>query len=651
MSRPRAIGLLLVLVTLVAYLPVLRDGFLNLDDPDYVSQNLMVQRGVTWPGIKWAFTAWHASNWHPLTWLSHMADCELFRLNPAGHHLVNALFHAANAGLLFLLWLRLTNALWPGAVIAALFAWHPLHVESVAWVSERKDVLSTFFALLALLSYVRHAKNADADAAPAAFRPSRAYWLALVFFALSLMAKPMLVTLPFVMLLLDYWPLQRPRPILKLLIEKWPFLLLTLASCAVTVLAQRAEAIAPLAKFSLSLRLENVVTAYAGYLLKAAWPAQLAVFYPMPKQIPWPSVAAAAVLLLGISAFVWLSARRWPYLLVGWLWYLGTLVPVIGLVQVGDQSLADRYTYFPLIGIFFAVTFAANDCANHFQFSKKNFAVAAGLLLAACLFLTENQLRYWRDNETLFTHALAVTQDNAPAHLNLGAAFQEQNRLAEALAQYREVLRLAPSRHETYNNIGRILNDEGLPAEALNYCQTAVALDPKSPLSHNGLGIVLAELRRFDEAMREFSKAARLDANYSPPHFQMGRTLLKLGRDAEAVAQFREALRIDPDNFQMLIYVARVLAADENPQARNGPDALALAQRAAQLAGDPQPVVLDTLAMACAEAGRFDEAAQAAQQAVNLALASGANDDAADMRQRLALYQKHQPWRKSFQTP
>ena len=650
MSRPRVIGLLLVLFTMLAYLPVLRDGFVNLDDNDYVTENQMVQSGLTWPGIKWAFTGWHASNWHPLTWLSHMADCELFRLNPAGHHLVNVLWHAANAGLLFILWRRLTDAFWPSAMIAALFAWHPLHVESVAWISERKDVLSTFFALLALLSYIRHAKSASGHASSLVTRhASHFYWLALIFFAFSLMSKPMLVTLPFVMLLLDYWPLQRPRPVWRLVVEKWPFFLFTVISCGVTVLAQRTEAMATLVKFPLSLRLENAVTAYADYLLKTAWPVHLAVFYPLPKQISWLAVAVAATVLLAISAVVWTAARRRPYLAVGWLWYLGTLVPVIGLVQVGDQALADRYAYFPLIGIFLAVTLAARDCARHFRLSNNLLGVFAGLVLAGCLALTEQQLRYWRDSETLFTHALAVTKDNVPAHLNLGAAFQEQNRPAQALAEYREVLRLDPSRHEVYNNIGRILNDQGRPAEALDYCRTAVALHPKSPLSHNGLGLVLEELGRWDEALSQFAEAARLDAGYSSPHFQAGKILLKLGRGAEALSQFREALRIEPDNFPMLIYVARVLASAENPQARNGTEALALAQRAVHLAGTPQPVVLDTLAMAWAETGRFDEATQAAEQAINLALANGAKDDAADMRQRLELYQKHQPARKSSQ--
>jgi len=645
MSRPRVIGLLLALATLLAYLPATQDRFINCDDDVYITQNLVVQRGLTWAGVKWAFTTWHASNWHPLTWLSHMADCELFHLNPGGHHFVNVLFHAANATLLFALLFSLTDALWPAAFIAALFAWHPLHVESVAWVSERKDVLSTFFALLSLLSYVRFArKKHRAD-----FR------LAVFFFALGLMSKPMLVTLPFVMLLLDYWPLQRirdcasrARDMRHCLLEKWPLFLLAAASSIITFLAQRNEAVASLAKVPLTLRLENATLAYACYLWKTIWPVHLAVFYPLPKQITWSLPAAAAAVLMLISAAAWRERRRSPWLLVGWLWFLGTLVPVIGLVQVGDQAMADRYGYFPLIGIFIAVTFSIVQWMNGARFLKIAAATTAVLILSACLVLTEIELRHWRDSETLFSHAVAVTRDNAPVHLNLGAALEEQNRPEEALVEYQKALQLDPRRHEIYNNIGKLLNDGGKPDAALNYCLEAVRLDSKSPLSRNNLGIVLMKLGRFDEAMGQFSAAGQLDADYAPPRFLMGKILLKQGHDAEAMPHFHEALRIEPDNLQMLIYVARVLAADENPEIRNGVEALDLATRANQLSGKAQPMALDTLAMALAETGRFNEAAQTEREALNLARTAGREDDDAIMQQRLELYQKRQPWRESF---
>jgi tetratricopeptide (TPR) repeat protein len=686
MPRPRAIGLLLALATLLAYLPATHDRFINYDDDNYITQNQVVQRGLTWAGVKWAFTTWHASNWHPLTWLSHMTDYELFHLNPGGHHFVNVLFHAANATLLFLLLLNLTDALWPSAVIAALFAWHPLHVESVAWVSERKDVLSTFFALLALLAYVRYAQCATSarDPAPArsrfTFHVSRFYWLALACFTLGLMSKPMPVTLPFVMLLLDYWPLGRiadcghrlsspardlselriavskntPVPaaqgstLNRVLLEKWPFFLLAALSSTVTFLAQRNEAVASLAKVPLTLRFENAILAYAGYLSKTIWPVHLAVFYPLSRHIAWSLTATAAAVLILISAAAWLERRRSPWLLVGWLWFLGTLVPVIGLVQVGDQAMADRYGYFPLIGIFIAITFTVAKWTNRPRFPKIACAIAVVLILSACLVLTEKQLRYWQDSESLFAHALAVTKDNALAHLNLGAALDEQNKPEEALIEYQKALQLDPRRHEMYNNIGKLLNDRGKPEAALNYCRESARLNPKSPFSHNNLGLILMGLGRFDEAMGQFSEAAQLDANYAPPRFQMGRILLKQGHDAEAMPHFHDALRIEPDNFQMLIYIARVLAADENQQIRNGAEALVLATQASHLAGKAQSVAMDTLAMAYAETGRFDQAVQTGQEAVNLARAAGQKDDAAIMQQRLELYQKRQPWRESF---
>jgi tetratricopeptide (TPR) repeat protein len=374
----------------------------------------------------------------------------------------------------------------------------------------------------------------------------------------------------------------------------------------------------------------------------------LAVFYPLSKHMAWSLTATAAAFLMLISAAAWLERGRSPWLPVGWLWFLGTLVPVIGLVQVGDQAMADRYGYFPLIGIFIAVTFTIAERTNGLRFLKIVCAITGVLILFACLVLTENQLRYWHDSKSLFSHAIAVTKNNALAHLNLGAALEEQNKPEEALIEYQKALELDPHRHEIYNNIGKLLNDGGKPEAALNYCRTAVQLDSKSSFSHDNLGIVLMELGHFDEAMSQFSEAAQLDANYAPPRFQMGRILLKQGHDAEAMPHFHEALRIEPDNLQMLIYIARVLAADENPQICNGAEALVLATKANQLAGKAQPVALDTLAMAYAETGRFDEAVQTGQEAVNLARATGQKDDAAIMQQRLELYQRHQPWRQSF---
>jgi tetratricopeptide (TPR) repeat protein len=663
-------GLLLALITLLAYLPAARDGFVNYDDQDYVTENSVVQKGLTWTGIKWAFTTGHACNWHPLTWLSHMADCELFGLNPGAHHFVNVLFHTVNAVLLLLLLFRMTGALWPSAFIAALFAWHPLHVESVAWISERKDVLSTFFALLTLLAYTRYAQKKSSVER----RASRAdttvpaldsrlwtfdYTLALFFFALGLMSKPMLVTLPFVMLLLDYWPLKRVTSdqwqvskVMRLALEKWPFFLLAIVSCVVTFLVQSqrsGEAVASLELVPLHYRFCNALTSYGLYLLKMVWPVGLAVFYPLPGHLTWLLMAAtaSAVVLVIISSFVWRAGRAHAYLPVGWLWFLGTLVPVIGLVQVGAAALADRYTYIPSIGVFIAVTFGICGLADRFQFPKKAIATAAVLILAICLMLTENQLRYWHDSETLFAHALAVTKNNHVAHVNLGVALEQKGKLNEALAEYRAAEQLAPELYHIHNNLGNLLDNLGHPKEALIEYRWAVLLNPGLPSLHNGAGMVLVELKRYDEALSQFKEAARLDPTYPWAHFEIGKLRLKQGRDAEAIDEFRAALRIDPNNFQILAYTAHVLATDENPQIRDGRTALVLAVKAKVLTGEAQPYVLDALGMACAETGDFTNALEVTQRALDLATAAKMKK-LEPLQQRLELYKNHQPWRESF---
>jgi tetratricopeptide (TPR) repeat protein len=638
-AHPRLMGLLLALVTLLVYLPVTRDGFVVFDDSTYVTENQVVQNGLTWAGIQWAFTTGHGGNWHPLTWLSHMTDCELFGLNAGAHHSVNALFHAANAVLLLLLLFRLTVELWPATFIAALFAWHPLHVESVAWISERKDVLSTCFALLSLLAYARFAQKQPrvegrgSRATPALdSRPwTLDYALALVFFALGLMAKPMLVTLPFVMLLLDYWPLRRisdfgfqisnsggkPSTLLRLTLEKWPFFLLTAVSCVVTYLAQsHGEAVMTLQQFPLNLRAANALISYEQYLVKMIWPWPLAVFYPLPNHLSWiRAMAATAAAVLGVlSWLVWRTRRPCPYLLAGWLWFLGTLVPVIGLVQVGGAAMADRYSYFPLVGLFIAVAFGARDLAGRFQLPKIAAATAAAAVLAACLVLTENQLRYWHDSKSLFAHAIAVTSDNVNAYIDYGVALeQEEGLYAKALVQYREAARLDPDNAMARFNIGNLLDKMGKPEEALPELFKAVQLDPKPAHAHNVLGGVL----------------------------------LKQGRDAEAIEEFRKALRIEPDNFQTLAYTAHVLASEENPEVRDGKAALVLALKANILTGGSQPLVLDVLGMAFAEAGRFDEAQQSVRQAIDLATAAKMKK-LEPLQQRLELYKNHQPWRESF---
>ena len=671
MFRPRSIGLLLALATLLVYLPATSYQFINLDDQAYVTDNHMVQNGLTWAGVKWAFCGAHVSNWHPLTWISHMIDCDLFRLNPAGPHLVNILFHALNAALLFALLFRLTGkraeisvgpdkTLWPCAFIAALFAWHPLHVESVAWISERKDVLSTFFTLLTLLSYTRyaqkHAGTGSQESGIFTGRPDRNYFFALFFFVLALLSKPMPVTLPLVMLLLDYWPLKRfqdgqpPTFKLKLLTvwEKWPFFLLSAASCIVTVMAQR-KTVSSLTIVPVDFRLENALTAYAGYLWKMIWPVHLTIFYPLHSPIALPLVAEALVILAGISWITWLERKRSPWLMVGWLWFLVTLVPVIGLVQVGAQAMADRYSYFPLVGIFLAVTFSVLALAGRFSFLKTWLSLAGVLILGACLVLTEKQLSYWKDSESLFARATVVAESDL-AHLCLANALLDQNRTSEAMNEFIRALKLNPESDVAYDNIAKLLNDQGKTDLAIRYCQEAVRRKPKSASAHINFGIMLTKLRRFDEATNEFLTATQLNASDPHPQLLMGQLLLQQGRGVEAMSYLSAALQIDPNDGQMLIFVASVLASNENPQVRNGAEALRLAERAVQLTRQQQPAALDVLAMSYAETGKFGEAVLVEQQAIKLAEASGQEDGLELLQKRLKKYEAQQPWRESFKS-
>ena len=667
--RTAFVCLLLAAVTSVVYWQVSGFEFTNFDEFQMVLSNPFVLGGLTLNGLSWALTTSWFEYWHPLTWLSHMLDCELFGLSPGWHHLVSLGFHVANTLLLFAVLQRMTGALWRSAMVAALFALHPLHVESVAWVAERKDVLSTFFALLTLLAYARYAQHVTSDmcqvtrtnsaSSPVTRHPSRFYWLALLFFALGLMSKPMLVTLPFVMLLLDYWPLHRlssgtgrPATALHLAWEKWPFFLLTIVSCVVTFLVQSqrsGDAVASLELVPLHYRFCNALVSYGLYLLKMVWPVGLAVFYPLPGHLTWILMAAitSAVILVIISSFVWQAGRAHAYLPVGWLWFLGTLVPVIGLVQVGGAALADRYTYIPSIGVFIAVTFGLCDLADRFQFPKKAIATTAVLILATSLILTENQLRYWHDSETLFAHALAVTKNNHVAHVNLGVALEQKGKLNEALAEYRAAEQLAPELYHIHNNLGNLLDNLGHPNEALIEYRWAVLLNPSLPSLHNGEGMILAELGRFDEGLCQFKEASRLDPTYPWAHLEIGKLRLKQGRDAEAIDELRAALRIDPDNFQILAYTAHVLAADENPQIRDGRTALVLAIKAKLLTGETQPYVLDALGMACAETGDFTNALEETQKAFDLAIAAKMKK-LEPLQQRLELYKNHQPWRESF---
>lgn len=601
----------LVVATLGAYWPVFHCGFISFDDPDYVTNNFMVQLGISLKGLAWAFSTQHAANWHPLTWLSHMLDCQLFGLNPAGHHAINLLLHIANSLLVLLLLKRITGALWRSAFVAALFALHPLHVESVAWISERKDVLSTFFGLLAIWAYSSYVKaankkqNAESGIRQAAsrfmFHASCYYMLSLLLFACSLMSKPMLVTLPFVLLLLDYWPLRRWQVVsgkwrvtgqdseaqrsmfdvrgstfARLLFEKLPFLALSLTSSVVTVLAQHGwGALSQPTATLMGSRFANASVSYVRYIGKVLWPHDLAVWYPPVSWEYW-QVSGAVLIILTVTLFGLLAAHRRPYLIVGWLWFVGTLVPVIGIIQVGSQSMADRYAYVPSLGFFVIL------CWGLGEFGRLRHAVrlvlvltGAGALLAL-VWLSQRQVRYWHDSITLFQHTLVVTKHNELAHDRLGESLLQQRRLGEAKAHWYSALKLAPRLAEAHYGLGLALQAEGQPAET--------------------------------------------------------------------IAHWRTALQLKPEWFALMNNFAWLLATCPDAVCRNPAEAVRLAEQASA-AAQRNFNFFDTLGAAYAAAGRFPDAVAAAQQAVVLAEAAGQTNVAARFRSRLELYQNQKPYR------
>jgi tetratricopeptide (TPR) repeat protein len=547
---------LLVLVTVALYWPATGGGFVY-DDGDYVLNNPHVTSGVTWENIRWALGSGYAANWHPVTWLSHMMDCQMFGLNPFGHHLTSILLHALNTLLVFLFLRGLTGSLWRSFMVAALFGWHPLHVESVAWVAERKDVLSAFFGLLALIFYARYAGRAEAGnqkpeagIRPFGFRLPADYWFSLLFFALGLMSKPMLVTWPFVLLLLDYWPLARfnPGQLRRLVQEKIPFFALSAAASVVTFVVQKqGGAMESVAAIPVGIRAGNALLSYCGYLGKLFWPVDLAAFYPFPTQLLIWKVLLAGGLLLGISALLFAQRRRRPFLLMGWLWFCGTLVPVIGLVQVGDQAMADRYSYLPSLGIFILVVWGACELTRHWRFQKAALSVAAALVLIPCLAATWKQIGCWHDGETLFRHALAVTKDNFIAHYNLGVALNDKGQEDEAIKQFQESLRLNPNDVEAHNNLGVALDKKGEVDAAISQYQQALRLRPDYAQAHNNLGLMLGKKGRTTEAISQYREALRLKPDFAEAHCNLGNVLYKQGQTAEAIGQFQEAIRLKPD--------------------------------------------------------------------------------------------------------
>jgi tetratricopeptide (TPR) repeat protein len=547
---------LLALLVLSVYWQVGGYSFINYDDNIYVYENSVVKKGLSQHGIAWAFTTFHAANWHPITWISHMADVSIFGLEAGWHHRVNVLFHIWNTVILFLVFMRMTGALWQSAFVAALFGVHPLHVESVAWVAERKDVLSTLFWLLTMGAYLRYVRLPSV----------RRYFPVAVLFALGLMCKPMLVTLPFVLLLLDYWPLRRMGEtdstgavsaslLLRLVREKLPLFVLSVASCVITYFAQlQGGGIGPHEDFPAGIRISNAIVSYAAYLKNTFWPVALSVFYPHPgtiqASIPVWRIAGSALLIGSISLFALRQGRRRPYLAVGWLWYLGTLFPVIGLVQAGGQALADRYSYVPLIGVFVMVAYGIPVVLEGWRYRRPTLMISGGAILFVLSVTAWNQAGYWRDNLTLYTRALNATENNWLAWMNLGSTYEALGKYPSALEAYREVVRIRPRYPRAWANLSVGYRNLGRYPEATEALGKALAINPEYARGWNILGDTYSQLGQHEAAAEAYRTAVRKNPEYADAWNNLAIARGKLGHYSLAIDALRMALRISPEDVE-----------------------------------------------------------------------------------------------------
>jgi protein O-mannosyl-transferase len=565
-SKPFGVGkileiatcIFLVISTFAVYGQVQDHDFLNLDDPVYVSHNSMVQAEFTLESVVWAFTTSLDGNWFPVTWLSHILDYQLYGLNPQGHHLTNLFFHIVNALLLFLVLSRMTGALWQSGFVAAMFALHPVNAESVAWISERKNVLSTFFWILTIWAYMRYAQKKNI----------KRYMLVGILFALGLMSKPMLVTLPFVLLLLDYWPLGRFQlknkttkliqrenhtALSRLILEKFPLFILSAGSCITTIIAQRSNgAVESLDLISLETRIINALVSYFRYLETMVWPNRLAIIYPHPgNALPaWQGVFFG-VILVCITIAVIQRVRQMPYLAVGWFWYLGTLVPVIGLVQVGFIAMADRYMYIPLIGIFIMIAWGLPQLVAKWHHRNKVLTLAAGIWVTALMVLTWVQVGHWKSSITIFEHAIKVTDKKypnfAPVHDNLGIALHQQGKTEEAISNFRTAIALQPKYPLPHSNLGLALFRKGAINEAISQYKIAVKIKPDFEQAHSNLGSALLYKGKVKEAISQYKIAIKIKPNYAASHSNLGNALLAEGRTEEAISQYKMAIKLNPD--------------------------------------------------------------------------------------------------------
>jgi protein O-mannosyl-transferase len=643
--RVPAVCLGLVGITMAVFGRTLTHEFIDFDDNKYVYENPVVARGLTFKGVIWAFTDDRTDHWHPLTWLSHMADCQIYGLWAGGHHLTNVALQAVAVVLLFLALRAMTGNLGRSAFVAAVFAIHPLQAESVAWVAARKDLLSGVFFMLTLWAYARYARQ-----------PSPGRYAAVAgWFGLGLLCKSTLVTVPFVLLLLDWWPLQRVRldgagdgkvgaarlgALLGGLVkEKIPLFLLSVGSCLVTALAP--QKVAAYAQIPFLERLGNALVSYGIYMRQEVFPAGLALpyLYP-PNGRPFWEVALALVLLVAIFIYVLVGRKKRPYLLVGWLWFLGMLVPTIGLVQISNHAHADRFTYLPGIGLVLAGTWGLADWSEGWKYRRPLLEGLTTAVLGVLMFCAWKQTGYWQNSEVLSRRTLACTTDNYVAHLILGNALLQKGNADAAIAQYQQALQINSNDAPAHNNLGIILLQRDKADEAIAQYQQAVQIQPDFTQAHENLGDALLQKGKADEAIAQYKQALQIYPDYAEAHYHLGNALFQRGRVDEAIAQFEQALQLEPADPAIQNKLALVLAI---VSLRQGSNAVELAQQANRLTGGENPVILHTLAAILAKAGRFSEAAETAQHALRLAEAQSNTALAAQLQLELKRYQAGNP--------
>jgi len=659
------ISIALVAATLVAYEPIRHNEFVSYDDYTYITENPNVTGGLTLQSVAWAFTSVHMGNWHPLTLLSHILDYQLFGPNPVGHHFVSLLFHIANTLLLFWILADMTGATWASAFVAAVFALHPVQVESVAWAAERKTVLSGLFWLFTIAVYIHYTRQP---------RPRR-YILLLLAFGLCIMTKPVVVTLPLVLLLLDYWPLERFKKVSmgRLIVEKIPLLVLSAILSVVTFVGQqRGEAVKTLEMTPIDSRVANTFISYTRYIGKIIWPSRLAVFYPFPREFSPAIVAICVLLVVLLSIFSIYIGRRRRYVAVGWLWYVGTLVPVIGLVQVGSQSMADRYMYLPMVGLLIIAGWAVNDLVANRPRLRIIAAVSAMAVLSSAIILTRMQVGYWENNLTLYGHALKVTKNNAVMENNYGCALSDANQLDEAVLHLNNALRIAPAYTTARCNLGSNFLKQGKLDEAIACFNELIKHKQDTAEVHYNLAVALGTQKKYDEAIKHFAKAIELNPKHPNVHNKIGTVLLAMGKPNEAIPHLNEALQtstdqmevyvnlaiaygqsgnyeqaiqnrnkateLKSDNPEVLNNLAWLLASADEVSAQDANRAIELAECACEMTWHKKPGLLDTLAAAYAAGGRFKDAIKTAEQALSVVKAGGQEELTGEIQNRMELY-------------